>query len=257
MKNIRASFKFFLFFTLTVLIIPLQSIVLVFTDGPLSYYFPLIWQKSVCFIFRIKVKVIGAPSQNSQTIFISNHLSYLDIPVIGSTIKASFVAKKDVESWPVFGFLSKLQQTAFISRSREDAAKEKDKLDQMLFDRKNLIIFAEGTSTDGKEVLPFKSSLFSIALQKNLSELLVQPVTIAMNSVDGKKVINPEDRDLYSWHINMDTPLAVHLWLFAKTTGAIITVDFHPPIRAHDFADRKALALACHKQVSNGLRKTG
>ena len=251
MKNIIAAFKFFLFILLCLIIVPLQLLLMLLHKGQGAYILPQIWHKCVCAIFKIKIKIIGSPYTNSQTKYVSNHISYLDIPVMASILRASFVAKKDVASWPVFGMLSKLQQTAFISRDRADAKQARNALDNMLDAGKSLIIFPEGTSTDGKEVLPFKSSLFSIALKENLPDLLVQPITIKMESVDGREIKTQEDRDLYSWHINMDTPLGEHLWHFAKNSGAEISLNFHPPIKAHDYEDRKTLAKACHKAVSN------
>ncbi|PCK00226.1 MAG: 1-acyl-sn-glycerol-3-phosphate acyltransferase [Zetaproteobacteria bacterium] len=255
MNTVKASFKFLLFILLTLPVVPVQAIILKFHTGKYAYTLPYLWQKAICTIFSIKVKVIGTPNKSHQTIYISNHISYLDIPVLGSVIPASFVAKKDVASWPVFGFLSKLQQTAFISRNRADADKGRQALNAMLEQNKSLIIFAEGTSTDGREVLPFKSSLFSIALQDNLPDILVQPITIKMKTINQKEISTQFDRDLYSWHLNMDTPLGTHLWRFAKNQGAEISLTFHTPIKAQDYSDRKTLAKACHNTVSNGLKE--
>ncbi len=249
----KACFKFILFALITIPIVPAQYLLLLIHKGRGAYILPYLWQKGVCAIFGIKVKIIGKPHKASQTIYVSNHLSYLDIPVIGSVLRASFVAKKDVRSWAGFGFLSTLQQTAFISRDRADAKQAKNDLDEMLNDGKSLIIFPEGTSTDGKEVVPFKSSLFSIAMKENLKDIYVQPITLKMESVDGKPVKTQNDRDLYAWHINMDTPMEEHLLRFAKSRGAVISLNFHPPVKAHDFENRKTLAKACHEAVSNGL----
>ncbi|MGH1376721.1 MAG: lysophospholipid acyltransferase family protein [Alphaproteobacteria bacterium] len=254
MKTIIASVKFIIFALLCCLVVPLQSLILLFHTGKGAYILPFLWQKCVSRLFRIKVVIHGTPLKSKQTIFMSNHISYLDIPVIGSVLPASFVAKKDVASWPVFGFLSKLQQTAFISRERADASQAKHALDTMLNNEKSLIIFPEGTSTDGREVIPFKSSLFSLALKDNLPDLMIQPITLNMDHVDKRPINTQEDRDLYAWHIEMDTPLADHLWRFAKSKGAQISLTFHEPIRAQDFSDRKTLAKACHNTVSNGLK---
>ncbi len=254
MRSIVAVIKILLFAMVTIVVIPVQLLVLSLCRGKESYIIPWLWHKSVCIIFRIKVKVIGTPYADSQAIYVSNHISYLDIPVIGSVIRGSFVAKKDVESWPVFGFLSKLQQTAFISRDRKDAKKEKNSLDSMLKDKKSLIMFPEGTSTDGVCVLPFKSSLFSIAFRDGLNDIIIQPITLNMELVDNKKIINQADRDIYSWHINMDTPLEKHLWRFALSHGAIISLNFHSIIKTNDVKDRKTLAKLCYNTVSNGLK---
>ncbi len=253
MRILIAALKMTLFALLCLAVVPLQMLVLAFHTGKGAYFFPCMWQRLVCSIFGIKVIVRGEPYTQSQTIYVANHLSYLDIPAIGSVLKASFVAKQEVESWPVFGFLSKLQQTAFISRSKSDAQKEKNALGTMLEQGKSLIIFPEGTSTDGRDVMPFKSSLFSLVLQDSLDPLRVQAVTVQMQEVDKRPVLSQNDRDIYSWHLNMDTEMPVHLWGFAKSRGARISLTFHAPRRADDFTDRKILAKTCYDDVREGL----
>lgn len=183
----------------------------------------------------------------------SNHLSYLDIPVLGSLIRSSFVAKSEVEAWPLFGFLSKLQQTEFIQRKRSQARNQKSVLQSRIESGESLIVFPEGTSTDGQTVLPFKSSLFSLAFPEDKSDIYVQPITIKIKSINGKPVQNQETRDLYAWHIDMDASLASHLWGFAKTKGVFLSIEFHPVLQAIKYGDRKTLAKLCHENVCKGL----
>ena len=126
MKTIKLAFRFLLFTLLSAFVIPTMTIWLQFDRGPKSYYLTQFWQWGVAKIFGLRVVVEGTPYTGEQTIYVSNHISYLDIPVIGSILRASFVAKEELEHWPVFGYFSKMQQTAFISRNRVDAAKEKN-----------------------------------------------------------------------------------------------------------------------------------
>lgn len=253
MGNLRAVVKILLFALISLILVPLQMMVMAVHRGKNAYIIPYFWQKMVCLIFSIRVTVHGTPVKNSQLIYVSNHLSYLDIPVIGSVLKASFVAKKDVSKWPVFGFLSKLQQTAFIERSRGAAVKEASALDEMLDSGKSLILFPEGTSTDGREVVPFKSSLFSLVFKSPEKALPIQPFSIEMISVDGKKPDTQELRDLYSWHRDMDTELPQHLWRFAKSNGAHIALGFYPVIPAGQLNDRKLLAAHCYETINSAL----
>lgn len=236
-----------------------QPAVLLFTKGPASYVFPRLWHSCACFIFGIQIRVVGAPPEHGHIFYIANHLSYLDIPVLGSLIKGSFIAKADVEGWALFGFLSKLQQTAFIRRDRQAAKMVQTQLDTMLSDGKDLILFPEGTSTDGRSVRPFKSSMFSLAMDSDHSDkMLIQPITISMKSVDGIDInINSpqEYRDLYAWHVEMDDDLDIgkHLWRFAQSKGAVLQVVFHSPIAPKNFTNRKDLSAACFDSVSGGL----
>lgn len=217
------------------------------------YAIPMLWHRIICFCFGIRVVVEGAPLRDGHIVYVSNHLSYLDIPVIGGVIRASFVAKKEVESWPVFGFLARLQNTVFIKRSRSAAADEKDSVGSVIDQGRNLVIFPEGTSTDGRTVIDFKSSLFSLMLDSHLPDLMIQPFTISMRRVDGVFPETQDLRDIYSWHRDMDTELPAHLWRFARSKGAVIVLRFHAPVAARDYADRKALAKICHKAVAEGL----
>ena len=256
LSKIIASLKLFGFALACLVVVPTQSLVLAVTRGPAAYVLPRLWHRCVCAIFAIRYEVEGTPVTDHQTIFMSNHISYLDIPVIASVLKASFVAKEDVARWPVFGFLSNLQQTAFISRSRKDAGDVKGGLENMLQEGKSLIIFPEGTSTDGRDVRPFKSSLFALAMERENKDLMVQPMTLSMESADGRAIETQDDRDLYSWHIDMDTELPDHLWRFAQSKGAVIKIKFHTPLRASTFHDRKLLANQCYDDVRGGLLGT-
>ncbi len=255
MRVLVACSKMLAFALLTLITLPLQFLVLLFCKGDAAYIIPRLWHGTVCKIFGLKVQVVGEILHAPQRLFMSNHISYLDIPVIGSVLKASFVAKSDVQTWPVFGFLSKLQQTAFINRKRTAIVGETQAIGQRLNNGRDLIIFPEGTSTDGQNVVNFKSSLFSLALSENNQDLYIQPMTLRVESSNGMPPQTQEERDLYAWHIAMDTPLASHLWHFAKHKGAEITLIFHDLIKASEFDCRKTLAKACHERVTSGLSR--
>ena len=253
MSTVRGAVKLLAFALWSICLVPPQMVLLLFHRGQAAYTIPYIWQKGVCRIFGIKVRVEGEPQINEQTLFISNHLSYLDIPAIASVLKASFVAKADVQNWPVFGFLSTLQQTAFISRSRGDAVKGKNALSNMLAEGKSLILFPEGTSSDGTNILPFKSSLFSLALGRTDElPLTIQPLTLKLLTVDRQDAASTEKRDLYAWYGDMTLP--PHLWAFAKSRGAELLIEFHQPRQSKDFSCRKELANTCHTDVTQGLK---
>lgn len=255
MKTAKAALKFIAFALWCAICVPLQMIVLLFDRGNNAYFIPQLWHKGVCMIFGIRYEIVGTPNTGAQTLFMSNHLSYLDIPVIGSILRASFVAKSEVAGWPLFGFLSKLQQTQFIERRRTKIKDERDKIAPVIATGRSLILFPEGTSTDGRSVRNFKPSLFSLAFGHENKDLMVQPMTITVLSADGKTPETQDERDVYAWHIDMDDSIGVetHLWAFAHTSGAKLRITFHQPLKASDFDDRKVLASACHEKVAQGL----
>ena len=96
-------------------------------------------------------------------LFAANHVSYLDITVLGSLLDASFIAKTEVAGWPLFGWLARLQRSVFIDRRARSTAHQRDSIAARLAAGEALILFPEGTSGDGNRLLPFKSALFSVA----------------------------------------------------------------------------------------------
>ncbi len=255
MNQLRASLKLLAFLLLSLLVIIPQMLVMAFHKGKGAYIIPRFWHQTVCVIFGIKYSVEGVPVHGRQVLYMFNHLSYLDIPLIGAILKeASFVAKSEVEKWPVFGFLAKLQQTSFIERRPTAIKRERDKIQKRVSQKQSLILFPEGTSTDGLIVHDFKSSLFSLADGQINPELLVQPATLDLLEVNGRKPQTLEERRCYTWPIEDTIEMPAHLWRFAKTSGVRIRVVFHDPLRAGDYEDRKTLAKDCHMRVSNGLQ---
>lgn len=254
MRSLIAICKLFGFVIWSIPLASVQSILLIFLkDKPIMYNLPHLWHKGVCRIFGLKYVVEGGVSDQNSLLYVSNHLSYLDIFILGAILKSSFVAKREVASWPVIGFLSKLQKTAFIDRSRQAAVREKDSLGAMLKDGRDLILFPEATSTNGADVVSFRSSFFSLAYDPDHTDYLkVHPVTIRLEKVDGNKLIVTEsDRDKYAWHGDMT--LMPHLWSFLKSRGATLHVCFHDVRHPSDHKDRKHLAESCYQDVKGGL----
>lgn len=206
----------------------------------------------VCRILRINIVQIGAPCSEAPVLFVANHTSYLDIPVLGSIALGSFVAKSEVAGWPVIGPLCKLQRTIFIQRKAAQAGDQRDVLRDRLVNGQNLILFAEGTSTDGCHILPFKSSLFSVVETplKDGRPIYVQPVSITAIALDGLPM-GRTLRPLYAWYGNMS--LGGHGWPMLKLGRMTVAVEFHPAVRSTDFKDRKALAGYCTQMAMQGV----
>jgi len=206
----------------------------------------------VCKILEFQITVKGQPCLQEPTLYIANHSSYLDIPVLGSLVLGSFVAKGEIERWPIFGSLCKMQDTIFIERKATQAGAQRDQLRERLERGRNVIVFAEGTSTDGCHLLPFKSSLFA-TVQKPLPEgkpIYVQPVSITAITLDGLPM-GRTLRPLYAWYGDMT--MAGHGWPMLKLGKIGVQVEFHPPIASTDYPDRKAIARYCDETVRAGV----
>lgn len=248
MRPILALSRIGVFLLSGLVTMAVQTIVLFFTSGPAAYIYPLYYYRFLNRVFGVRVIVEGTPATGPDIVYVGNHISYLDIPALGATIIGSFVAKKEVAGWPFFGTMARMQRTFFISRNPKDAESETIALLKRLEEPVPLIIFPEGTSSDGTKILPFKSSFFQILLNQDIR---IQPFTLSVLSVGGVSAIPGPTRDAYAWYGDMD--LLPHLWAFAKGRGAVVKIRFHEPIAARSYADRKSLAAACHARVSEGL----
>lgn len=255
MKAFKASLKFSIYLLSAFFLGIFQFVILSLRNFGLNSdhiitFIPRLFHTLTCAVFQIRIEILGKPIKNRQMLFMSNHVSYLDIAVLGSVIPASFVAKKEVASWAFFNILAYLHQTAYIERKSTAIKRETSALEEKLARGRSFIIFPEATSTDGRSVWPFKSSLFALAISKNIS---VQPITLQILDVDGRDPDNQAVRELYAWHVHMDDPLTSHFWNFARGKGARLRLTFHEPLESQQFSDRKELAKACHDRVSKGL----
>jgi 1-acyl-sn-glycerol-3-phosphate acyltransferase len=209
--------------------------------------------------FRVRVHGEIAPTprvvgEGSPVLFVANHASYLDIPVLSALIPAAFVAKAEVADWPLIGWLAKMQHTVFIERRSAHADRQRNDLRDRMAAGQSLMLFPEGTSSDGLTVLPFKSSLFSIVENAPADRpIMVQPVSVTCTEIDGLPITRAW-RPFYAWYGDMT--LIGHLWNVFKFGHFTVDVVFHPPIAASSFAGRKELAAYCQQQVARGIEQS-
>lgn len=216
-----------------------------------SQRLPRVYHWGVCKLIGLRVQFKGNLSSHIPTLFVSNHVSYLDIFALGQKLPGSFVAKSEVASWPVLNKLAKLQDTLFIERKANRAKQQLQLFQQHLSTQRNLILFPEGTSTNGAEVKPFKSSLFAAAETDELS-VQVQAVTIVYTHYDGRGM-NQSERNNFAWYADM--PFAAHFFNVLSLRNFTAVVQFHPPMMVSDFAHRKACAEQAEQQVRASLEQ--
>ncbi len=124
------------------------------------------WSRAVTAIMGIRVRVEGAPPQ-PPFFLVSNHLGYMDIVVLATALPAVFVSKSEVARWPVIGFLCRLVDTVFVDRGRKrDLPRVVAHIEALLGRGVGVVAFPEGTSSDGRQVLPFRPSLLEPALRR-------------------------------------------------------------------------------------------
>jgi lyso-ornithine lipid O-acyltransferase len=174
----------------------------------------------------------------ARSLIVSNHLGYLDIIVYSSINAASFVSKREVRSWPLFGWIATVAGSIYIDRGRRgDTRRVCDEMIAALADnRRPLMLFPEGTSSDGTSVKRFHSSLFEAAVATQT------PITAAYLSYEVSN--GCVERDVCYWGtMNFVTHI---LRLFAIEHVRAI-VRFAP--EAHTFEDRKIAAATTHAEV--------
>lgn len=213
---------------------------------------PRLFHSIVLRLLGITVQVQGTPSTAAPVLFISNHVSYLDITVLGSLLSAGFVAKAEVLSWPLFGLLARIQNTVFIERRTTRVAEQSALIQNYLEKKRNLVLFPEGTSSDGLTVLPFKSSLFSIIENhsENNKPLTVQPLSITCVKFNGLPMLR-EERAKYAWYGDMT--LIPHLWNVFKHGAFVVDVIFHDPLSIPNGANRKDFSTTIQRIVEKGV----
>jgi lyso-ornithine lipid O-acyltransferase len=257
MRSLRAFILALAFFGLTLASVPIQYLAILFKLR-LQKSYPHAYHKLLCRILGVRVTVLGTPVTDSGVLLVANHASYFDTLVMSATRVVSFVAKSEVAAWPLFGLLAKLQNSVFVERTRRKQTGEaRDVLRERLMQGDALVLFPEGTSSDGNRVLPFKSALMGaaesdIGCDGQVRYVPVQPVSITYVAVHGIP-LGRENRPLFAWYGDM--ALMSHLWEALAAGPLDVIVEFHPPLTAGPGRGRKQLAHEAEAVVRAGQRR--
>ena len=207
------------------------------------------WCGGLLRAFHIKISTFGTlPPANAQGVmFVANHVSWSDIHALNSLIALRFIAKSDIKSWPIFGYLVTKANTLFIDRNkRQEAGRIVQITAESLIAGDNLCFFPEGTTSDGsgiegKQVLPFKSSVLQAAIDANTQ---IWPVALRYVNADGS--INTQMA--YAG----DTRLIDSMSQIINQKNALVELHFLAPIQAIDY-DRRGLTAAAYQAISAKL----
>jgi 1-acyl-sn-glycerol-3-phosphate acyltransferase len=239
-----------LYLALTLPLMPVQALLLL-TRSPLRRRLPRLYHQWVCTLVGVRVIVKGAPCRSRPTLFVANHVSFVDIEILGSVVEGCFISKAEVAKWPLWGWLAKLQRTVFVDRRVSSTHSQRTAIRERLDEDDNLILFPEGTTGDGNRALPFKSALFSVADYTGPhGPLPVQPVSIAYVRLDGIP-LGRFYRPFFAWYGDME--FLPHFWTMLGLGTVTVEVAFHPPVTLAQFGSRKALAEHCYRTVAAGV----
>lgn len=253
MRRIAIAAKLFVLAFWSLLAVPLQMLALRF-GWPIMHTMPMRFHRLLLRLFDVRIVERGTPPGDTATLVVANHVSWLDIPVIGALHPLSFIAKSEIEGWPVVGLLAKLQRSVFIDRQRRKATAEvNDALAHRLVKGEVIVLFAEGTTGDGNRLLPFRSSLVGAAqtalMHDSVERVLLQPLAISYTRRNGLPVTRRE-RPFIAWYGDMD--LAPHLKLFIEGTPLDVVVTWGEPIPFN--GNRKEATAQAEAEVRKALK---
>jgi len=250
--SLRASLLLAVFLGLT-LPLMLVQFVLLKLGLPQAKTLPHAYHKLVCRILGIRVHIRGQLEREKPVLLVSNHLSWLDIPALSTVAPVCFVAKAEVGTWPFVSLLAKLQRSVFVDRTRRTLVKDKaGEIAERLAAGDNIVLFAEGTSSDGNRVLPFRSSLFSAtsfassAATGNSPDVAVQTVAITYTHLHGLPILRHE-RPLIAWYGEMN--MLTHAWNVLKSGPLDVTISISAPVPLASLPGRKELAAFSEARV--------
>src|SRR5262245_28197703 len=238
---LRALFIGIFFFTMTPLLISIQWL-LEKLGLPGWGFISSNYYRVLCALLRIRVHVVGVPVRNRAVLFVSNHVSWVDILVIGSLAPIAFVAKREVASWPLVGITAKMQRTVFVDRTRRhQTGGAVAEIIQRVKSGTSVVLFAEGTSSDGNRVLPFRSALLGAVEDEGggAGTIVIQPMSVCYTRQHGIPM-GRQHRPLVAWYGDLDFMPHIRTFIAQGAVDALVT--YGEPIPADRSVDRKMIS---------------
>lgn len=246
MASLRAAIAVLLIVPATIVGVPVQWLGMRL-GFRWSRRLPYLYHRYLNRVLGIRRIVHGAPCADRPLLLTPNHASWLDITVLSAVLPVAFVSKAEVGGWPLIGTLARLQGTIFVDRTRRHATGAVSAtLAERLGSGEAMALFAEGTSSDGMRVLPFRSALLGATIAAESEVVWVQPVAISYARLHGLP-LGRASRFRVAWYGDLD--LAPHLWGVLKDGAIDVQISFGEPIRVDGAADRKRIAREAEAEV--------
>jgi 1-acyl-sn-glycerol-3-phosphate acyltransferase len=213
---------------------------------------PSLYHRIVCRIVGVRITTVGARIDEQPLLVVANHSSWLDISVITAVAPVVFVAKREVAGWPVVGLLARLQRSVFVDRTqRHKAAEVNSEIARRLAGGDPVLLFGEGTSSDGNRVLAFRTALIgsardALAEAAHVKRVWIQPLSIAYTGLCGLPLAR-SNRDQVAWYGG--AALWPHLRRLVERGAVDVTVSWGEPVAYDEFSDRKKVARQLEDEV--------
>ncbi len=249
MAWVRVPFVLSILTLVTLAMIPAQWLS-VKANWKAARHLPVIWHRIACALVGIRVMERGRPAEGRPLLITANHVSWVDITVLGSRMPLSFIAKSEVAGWPIFGTFARLQRTVFVDRQRRaHTGKVARQIGSRLANGDAMVLFAEGTSNDGNRVLPFRSALIGAArhaMGDDEAPTLIQPLSIAYTRLQGLPM-GRQFRPHVAWYGDME--MAGHFLAVVRDGAVDVELSWGEPVTVTASTDRKALARHLEAEV--------
>lgn len=234
----------------TLVLLPVQLVGLRF-NLKIRRRIPRLWHRVACRMLGLKVRTHGTLEQKRPLLIAANHASWKDIMVLGSIADVAYIAKAEVRDWPLFGILARLQATIFVERDqRQKTGDQVDEIARRLTDGEIVVLFPEGTTSDGNRLLEVKSSLFGAAASAVPHApdgiVHVQPVSIAYTGVHGM-AMGRYHRPIAAWP--GDIELLPHLLGIVREGAVDVDVDFGERVDYERTSNRKQVSRTVEARI--------
>ncbi|PTM97541.1 lysophospholipid acyltransferase family protein [Mycoplana dimorpha] len=238
----------------TLALLPVQLVALRF-DLKLRRRVPRLWHRAACRLIGLKVRVHGTLERRRPLMLAANHASWKDILVLGSIADVVYIAKSEVREWPVFGVLARLQASIFVVREEKRKTGEQvNEIGSRLADGEIVVLFPEGTTSDGNRLLQIKTSLFGAAASAAAGApggtVYIQPVSIAYTGIHGM-AMGRFHRPIAAWP--GDIAMAPHLLGILKEGALDVDVDFGEMIAYGPGSNRKVVSREVEARIRGML----
>ena len=213
---------------------------------------PMIYHRMICAILGVRIRIVGQRMPEHPLLIVANHSSWLDIPIISAAAPVVFVAKSEIARWPIFGWLAKLQRSVFVDRNRRHRTADVNaEIARRLSEGDPVVLFGEGTSSDGNRVLPFRTALIgsardALAEAEHVRRVWLQPMSLAYTSLLGLPV-GRQHRHAVAWYGGMS--LWPHLVGVCRRGALDVVVTWGEPVAFDEATDRKQVARELETKV--------
>ncbi|MCU0820223.1 MAG: 1-acyl-sn-glycerol-3-phosphate acyltransferase [Beijerinckiaceae bacterium] len=217
--------------------------------SPLTRHMPVIFHRYLCFVLGVRVIREGKLDPRRPLMIVSNHVSWLDIVIISSLFPVSFIAKSEVGTWPVVRNLARLQRSIFVERERRaKTAAVNAAIAERIGQGDAMVLFAEGTTSDGLRILPFRSALLGAAqaATAEAGEAVLQPLSIRYTHRGGLPIARAEMAEI-AWYGDMD--LGPHLAALLAGPGITVRVSLPDALPVSASPNRKETAKELETRV--------